>query len=164
MSNVDLVARAFLASESATPDIDSAEYANKLENVRTILVAHGTELDHIHNYEPAALLPVLVDLVLKLNREAQPLTFEDSEGASYLNFDDPEIISEVDHAYEAYSSIDETPVGKLRIVYTRFFFEAKSQAERFGIATRLVEKCRQHGAVPEDLWTKLKAKGGLLDV
>jgi hypothetical protein len=164
MSNVEHVARAFLASESTTTEVGSAEYANKLENVRTILVAHGKELDHIQSYTPTALLPILVDLILVLNREARPVESDEFDGADYLDLGNPDVVNEIDHAYDQYSSIDETLIGKLRVTYTRFFFESKSQAERVGIATRLVERCRNQGAVPEELWTNLKAKGGLLDV
>lgn len=165
MNKTAQVAKAFLSSESQA-EVGSAEYSNKLETIRTILEANGKNIEHLQSYTPDALVPLLIDLVLTLESKAK--TAQDLElpyeGAGYLNLDNPDIIAEIDQAYEDYATIDETGMGVLRLTYTNFFFEGRTQAQRYGIAQRLIDRCRNSGSTPEQLWLKLKAKGGLMDV
>lgn len=162
---VKTLAAAFLKSES-TSVVGSAEYANKLESVGQILAKSGKGIEHLSSYEPEALVPVLLDLVLELhskNQENKNTSIGDFETFPMLDLDDADTSAEIDSAYEMYPSIDTELAGKLRTVYTAFFFEGKTMAQRYGIALRLLDACGKRGIDPEPLWLRLKAKGGLLD-
>lgn len=161
---VRTIAEAFLKAESSSK-IGTAEYANKLESVGQILQKSGKSVEHLSSYEPEAIVPLLLDLVLELNSKAQERSQAEDVFESYpmLDLQDPDVSAEIDNAFELYSSIDKELSGKLRLTYTEFFFQGKTLAERYGIAARLLKTCQTRNIEPEPLWQRLISKGGLLN-
>tara|TARA_Y100001963_G_scaffold159957_1_gene266483 strand:- start:3952 stop:4443 length:492 start_codon:yes stop_codon:yes gene_type:complete len=162
MNKTQKVALAFLAAESASA-VGTAEYANKLETIRTILYNNGRDIEDIQSYTPEALCSELIDLVLKLNEKVLEHNSGYLGDSTYLNFDDPDVLAEIDQSIESHQTIKTMSIGKLRVLYTKFYFSTRTQAERFAVASVLLQYCAEKGYAPEPLWSQIKSKGGLMD-